>query len=227
MWYIVARDIAHASILLSLDLKKAFTRVKRSFVQQVLQKLRFGEGFLKFKTEWHNKRTAVLSISGFKTVTFQSTKGVQQRDSISHFRFFIQMIPLCEMIQLQRSVCGNKLSTVSVIPTESYFADSALLKAKLDAATIKPYQATEEYCRGLGALLQSQKSEPTSVTPHNEEHLGNKINIMKEGQTAKLLGTPIGVDLSRKQMVQGAIIDMIKRCHERDNKFRTYQCRHL
>ena len=82
--------------LVGLDCTKAFDRVDRKFMFQVLRKMNFPENFVKLVENIYQNTTAHMKINGYLTSKLKMTRGVRQGCPLSALLFIIALEPLIE-----------------------------------------------------------------------------------------------------------------------------------
>ena len=77
-----------AGILLSLDQEKAFDRVNRNFLLNLLERFGFGPSFTRWISTLYNGANMQIIVNGFLTDPVPLARGVRQGDSLSGMHIF-------------------------------------------------------------------------------------------------------------------------------------------
>ena len=100
------------AILCKLDIEKAYDHVEWSFLVSVMEKMGFGEKWLRW-IKWCLSTTSFfVLVNGTPSGFFQSSRGLRHGDPLSPYLFVIAMEALSCL--LRRAVCGGFLSTCQV-----------------------------------------------------------------------------------------------------------------
>ena len=100
------------AILCKLDIEKAHDHVEWSFLLTIMEKMRFGEKWLKWIKWCLSKTSFSVLVNGTPSGFFQSSRGLRQGDPLSPYFFVIAMEALSCL--LKRAVCGGFLSACQV-----------------------------------------------------------------------------------------------------------------
>ena len=85
--------------LVGIDCTKAFDRVDRKFMLQVLRKMAFPANFVNLVENIYRNTTAYLKINGHLTSKLKMTRGVRQGCPLSALLFIITLEPLMEALR--------------------------------------------------------------------------------------------------------------------------------
>ena len=97
-----------SAILCKLDIEKAYDNVDWTFILTVMQKMGFGEKWIRWIKWCISTASFSVLVNGTPTGFFQSSKGLRQGDPLSPYLFVIAMEVFSAF--LQRAVEGGYLS---------------------------------------------------------------------------------------------------------------------
>ena len=66
------------SFIFSIDQEKAFDKVDREFLYQIMRKLGYSEIFIKFIKKLYQNTLSIISNNGFLSALFSLSRGVRQ-----------------------------------------------------------------------------------------------------------------------------------------------------
>ena len=183
-------------ILVSLDQEKAFDRVDRTFLMNLLQHFGFGLSFCKWISTLYHEANMQIMVNGWLSRKIDLQRGVRQGDSLSPMLYILCVEVLAAKIRNTPEIEGfllpgarGKCFTVGQYAddTTSFLRNLRSLRAMLDAVSL--------YERGSGAKLNRSKSEAMWVgafRSRDDQPLGlTWVNKMK------ILGVFFGVDVQR------------------------------
>ncbi|RVW88076.1 Transposon TX1 uncharacterized 149 kDa protein [Vitis vinifera] len=125
-----------SAILCKLDIEKAYANVDWTFILTVMQKMGFGEKWIRWIKWCISTASFSMLVNGTPTGFFQSSKGLRQGDPLSPYLFVIAMKVFSAF--LQRAVEGGYLSGCRVkgrseegaLISHLLFADDTLVFCK-------------------------------------------------------------------------------------------------
>ncbi|WKA06987.1 hypothetical protein VitviT2T_024859 [Vitis vinifera] len=125
-----------SAILCKLDIEKAYDNVDWTFILTVMQKMGFGEKWIRWIKWCISTASFSVMVNGTPTGFFQSSKGLRQGDPLSPYLFVIAMEVFSAF--LQRAVEGGYLSGCRVkgrseegaLISHLLFADDTLVFCK-------------------------------------------------------------------------------------------------
>ena len=97
-----------SAILCKLDIAKAYDNVDWTFILTVMQKMGFGDKWIRWIKWCISTASFSVLVNGTPTGFFQSSKGLRQGDPLSPYLFVIAMEVFSAF--LQRAVEGGYLS---------------------------------------------------------------------------------------------------------------------
>lgn len=100
----------------------------------------------------------------------------------------------------------------------SSFADGSLFITQFPAAVIWLYQIARKYCVEFSAVLHPEKCVPIPATSTECPRLPNGNCILEAGQATTILWIPTKCHISRDQVVQIVMCQMLNMC-------RMWECR--
>ena len=100
------------AILCKVDIEKVYDHVEWSFLLSVMEKMGFGEKWLRWIKWCLTIASFSILVNGTSSRFFQSSRGLRQGDPLSPYLFVIPMEALSCL--LRRAVCGGFLSTCQV-----------------------------------------------------------------------------------------------------------------
>ena len=196
--YLPNRDIHQAIIsaklnldnqhsLVSLDFSKAFDRVDRAYLFQLLRKMNFPEPLITIIVELYRKTKSSLVVNGYVSKELNIERGVKQGCPLSALLFIICVEPL-----LERLKTSSKLAEVS--KTVILFADDVtVLIEEKDVDSL--FYVVEHFCAGTQFKLNLGKCK-TIGKSDTESHV-------------KMLGVYIGRENSAQETNEKIMIEAI------------------
>ena len=109
-----------SAIIVSLDFEKAYDRVQRPVMMEILKKMGFGPRWLTAIATMYKSRVAKLTINGELSPAFAIERGVLQGDPLSPALVIIQCTPLYAALQKQKQRHGIPLPNGKVAPVATF-----------------------------------------------------------------------------------------------------------
>ena len=148
-------------MLIKLDMKNAFDRVKLPFLYEVLLSFGFSSDFVNLIKACTDRTQIAPLVNGRPTKVFQATRGIHQGCSMSPFLYILMEESLSGMLSAEMDVgfiLGIKIARGLVLINHALFADDSLL---LGGASLKISRAfnviLQKYCLISGALINNKK----------------------------------------------------------------------
>ena len=126
--------------LVCLDYKKAFDRVDRVNMFQILRKMNFLYEIVNMVESMYRHTKACLVINGFLRDTIKLQRGVKQGCLLSALLFLIALEPLLERIQRHKSLLYVKKK-------RNAFADDVTILLE-DRAVETCFEIVQHFCEG-------------------------------------------------------------------------------
>ena len=177
--------------LVSLDQQKAFDRVNRGYLRQVLDKFGFGNNFLQWFDTLHNGINSSVICNGNISEPFSITRGVRQGCPLSPLLYVLALEPLGCAIRADSTIHGVKLPGGSEAKISMY-ADDATLILSDDRSIKNSFKVIERFERASGAKLNQQKSQGLYLGRWRGRRDG-PVNIPWV-DSAKIIGHTFGKD---------------------------------
>ena len=125
-----------SGILCKLDIEKVYDKVDWNFILTVMQKMDFGEKWIRWIKWCISTASFSVLVNGTPTGFFQSSRVMRQGDPLSFYLFVIVMEVFCAF--LKRAVKGDFLSGCrvkgrseeGVLISHLLFADDTLVLCK-------------------------------------------------------------------------------------------------
>ena len=186
-------------ILISLDQEKAFDRVDRSFLMNLLQHFGFGPSFCNWISVLYNGANMQVIVNGWLSHKIELLRGVRQGDSLSPMLYILCVEVLACQIRntpdIERFLLpGAKGKHFKV----GQYADDTTGYVKNLGSLHKLFQVISLYERGSGAKLNKSKSE-----------------AMWLGAWRNRLDQPLGLTWVRKMKILGVFFGVVN--DEQDN----------
>ena len=179
-------------ILISLDQEKAFDRVDRSFLMNLLQHFGFGPSFCRWISTLYNGANMQIMVNGWLTRKIDLQRGVRQGDSLSPMLYILCVEVLAAKIRNTPAIEGFLLPGARgkcfkvgqyADDTTGFLRSLHSLRVLLDVISV--------YEKGSGAKLNRSKSEAMWVgswKTRNDQPFG--LTWVKK---MKILGVFFGV----------------------------------
>jgi exonuclease III len=92
------------SLLISLDVKKAYDSLSHNYLYKVMSKYGFSDHFIDLIKTLYRQNELSVMVNGFKSNYFKVERGVKQGDALSCGLFIIAMDPLVRNLNANRSI---------------------------------------------------------------------------------------------------------------------------
>ncbi|GAB4822218.1 hypothetical protein N2152v2_009264 [Parachlorella kessleri] len=171
--YLLEADGMEGCVVL-LDFEKAYDRMVRGWIYQVMQRMAFHEPAVRWVRIMLAGTVARVSLNGHYTAPFPVRCSVQQGSPLSTLLFNITVQPLAAHLR-QRLAAGAlhgiPLPDGSLAPPSHQHADDTSLHLRSPgdvAVALAPVGSVGLHCRASGARLNPSKSNGLRVGPHPE-----------------------------------------------------------
>ena len=141
-------------IAIKLELQKAYDKVNWGFIQAVLFKFSFDEGFISWIIACISTVSFKVLVNGGKLEQFKPTQGIRQGDPLSSCIFILGQEILSRILDHEfcsKNISGVKASIGGPAITHVMYVDDIILFSKAtrnDASNI--VSCVEKYCNWLG-----------------------------------------------------------------------------
>ena len=148
------------AILVSLDQEKAFDRVDRSFLMDLLNHFGFGPYFRKWIFTFYNGAYMQIILNGFLTQPIPLHRGARQGDSLSPLLYILCVEALACSIRNANNIRGFLLPGAKGAQAKvRLYADDTMTILKDFVSLRNLFELISIYERGSGAKLNKSKTE--------------------------------------------------------------------
>ncbi len=156
---------------ISLDAEKAFDRLERSYLFQVLSRFNFCTSFINWVETLYFKPQAKISCNSITSATFPLFGGSRQGCSLSPLLFVLATEPLSEAIRTDPNIKGIHVG--QVMHTINLFADDICLFLLHPADLLSRHLTVLERYSSffLGYKVNMEKSEVLPLNNFNYREL--------------------------------------------------------
>ena len=158
-------------MLIKLEMKNAFDRVKLPFLYDVLIAFGFSSEFVKFIKACTDRPWIVPLVNGRPSEFFQATRGLWKGCPMSPFLYILMAESLSRMLLAEMDVgviSGIKIAKGLVPINHSLFANDSLLLGGVSLKISRAFnEILQKFCLIFGALIDKNKS---AVYGWNVEH---------------------------------------------------------
>jgi mannosylglycoprotein endo-beta-mannosidase len=197
------------SILLKLDLAKAFDSVSWTYLLDMLKARGFGERWREWIALILATSSSQILINGVTSDFVLHRRGLRQGDPLSPFLFILAMDPLQRILDLatEEGALSKLPGRRTLIRTSVYADDVALFMnpTRRDATLIKHVLNTFADVTGLATNLSKSSAMPIRCTGINLDEVLQPLNITIKNFPCKYLGMPLSLQQLRKGDFQGLL----------------------
>ena len=185
-------------ILLSLDQEKAFDRVNRVFLLNLLQRFGFGPSFIRWVSTLYNGASMQIIVNGWLTDPVPLARGVRQGDSLSPLLYILCVETLACKIKQCSEIEGFLLPGARGAQYKvGLYADDTTSFVKTVRSLERLFDVIRLYEQGSGAKLNVSKTE-----------------AMWLGAWRSRVDQPLGLTWVKKMKILGVVFG---ECTEQDN----------
>ena len=148
------------AILVSLDQEKAFDRVDRSFLMDLLRWFGFGPNFCEWVSTFYDGAYTQIILNGWSTEKIPLRRGVRQRDPLSPLLYVLCIETLVCQIRNSNEIRGFLLPGAKGkrAKVQQYAEDTTTI-LKDFRSLCKLFDLISIYEKGSGAKLNKSKAE--------------------------------------------------------------------
>ena len=192
------RDLTHEAIskntnliLISLDQEKAFERVDRQFVFQIMKRLNYGPNFIRWLQTLHTGENCRIINNGWKSAPIDLERGVRQGCPLSPLLYTLVIETLANAIRANPQIIGIQVPRTRKQSKIIAYADDGTLTLKDDLSVIAAFEQIKIFEEASGSKLNLRKMEGTYVGLQAGRDQG-PIPITWKTDSIRILGTNIG-----------------------------------
>ena len=200
--------------IIMMDFMKAYDRVDRDVMFEVLKAMNFGEEFVEYVKMMYKDVTAKIEINGELTDEVETTRGVRQGCPLSPLLFICVLELMAIEIRNNDSWEGIREPNSGEEDKISLFADdSAGMLAKPNEQMKEARESVEKYEKATDAKLHDTKTKimPLGKTRQNllpKKQLQVEFDIMEEKDREAYLGDLVGHGITEKERFSGGLKKM-------------------
>jgi hypothetical protein len=180
--------------MLLLDQEKAFDRVSREYMHQVLKEFNFPPLIVNAVLAMYSKTTANISINGQMSKTIDLKSGVRQGCPLSPTLFALCIEPLGNLIREDSDYTGINIPNVGQFKISKYADDTIFfIDCQKDLDIILRHLKAYENATAAKANVAKTEILPIGPNTHSVENpLSTNITILDYNTEVKFLGVLIG-----------------------------------
>ncbi|KAL2610767.1 hypothetical protein R1flu_022459 [Riccia fluitans] len=220
-----------SGLFLKLDFEKAFDWVEHDYLWDTMNKLGFGELFIRLVQGLTEGAQTLIHINGTFSPRFDVLHGVRQGCPLAPLLLAISTKPLMALLR-EANIRGTLKPLAfggSAVADFSLFADNMGVYLDLDESSFLTLRGIFSFFESAsGARLNLHKSFALIIGTHNDmpqwlQRIG--CAIMEHKKVYRYLGAPIGSGLSQDQMISFCLDRMVARLNLWTNKLLSFEGR--
>ena len=188
-----------------LDMSKAFDRVEWGFIEMVMRKMGFNEGWIRLIMRCISSVSYSIIINGDTFGNVVPSRGLRQGDPFSPYLFLLCAEGLSALLHdpaKNQLLNGISLGRGCPKNTHLFFIDDSLLFCKANSEECEKLKETlEKYEAASGQKVNSDKSFiyfSPNTTQELKEIIFNILGPMQDSRHNKYLGLPSIIGRSKK-----------------------------
>ena len=151
------------TILVSLDLEKAFDKVSHRYLYSVLHSFGFGEQFIKWIRLLYEDASISVLVNGHLTDPFPYLRGVRQGCPLSPLLYVLAVEPLAEKIRREKDIRGLALPVTGETVKVSQFADDLSVIVTEGSSVDRLLVVLDTFSRASGSNVNRNKSKALNL----------------------------------------------------------------
>ena len=193
----------------TISIEKAFDKVDREFLHQIMRKLGYSEIFIKFIKKLYQNTLSIISNNGFLSTPFSLSRGVRQGCPLSLLLYIINGEVINLNIKNNDKIVGYPIPNQKENAKLSQYADDTNLFVLTEQSIIEILNFFEQYNLATGTTINISK---TTITPLanakicniDQKIQNNKINDSQD--FVKILGIYFTKDLQTTSITTGIYV---------------------
>jgi exonuclease III len=215
------------SMIISLDVKKAYDSLSHNYLLNVLKKYGFSEAFIKIVQTLYDNNEARIMINGYSTDAFKIERGVKQGDALSCGLFIIAMDPLIRTLSTDKGIKSPKFWSQYNVKCTAYADDITILCDNSKNSIRKVFAIYEKFTEISGLELNASKTEILNVG-NNAGAMEYSVKYMDEMTTIRSVEELKigGISFARKTEIEHQR-NVQERIDMMESQLRRWMCRDL
>jgi hypothetical protein len=224
----ITKDGKKDSLLISLDVKKAYDSLDHEYLLWSLHKYGFGDKLNTIKMLYNSNKSKVM-INGHKTEEFNVERGVKQGDALSCGLFIIAMDPLIRSINENKKIIAPTLFVKRKIkaPKCLAYADDLTILCKNSVECVREvFKTYSKFTYISGLELNAEKTEIFNSGENNDQvysimYMDKNINL-KTHDSIKIGGIVFHTDNAIEHQ-----LNVGEKINNMENQFKHWMARDL
>ena len=173
-------------LMVTIDFEKAFDSLSWNFLFKTLEKLNFGESFVRWIRLFYNNISSCIMNNGVATPFFSIGRGVRQGDPLSPYLFILALETLLTAIKQTRDIKGIVVENKEIKCIAFTDDLTNFLRDKESYDSLSSLLKTYGECSGL--KLNKDKKEAYWLGSSYRNHDREALDINKVNEPIKILG---------------------------------------
>ena len=205
-------DLAEAEeingAIVALDQEKAYDKINHQYLWAVLRKLNFPENFIRTVQHLYKNAESCVFVNGFRSDSFEVTRGVRQGDPMSCLLFILAIEPLACALRTS-DLTGINIPKDTERLIAALFADDTTVYLSEEDNYGTLMDVLQTWCAAARATFNDEKTEilPIGSKTHRESllkglntsTLGRTLpagtHIVQDGDMVRMLGAWVGNEI--------------------------------
>ena len=151
------------TLILSLDLEKAFDKVSHGYLLSILKSFGFGPDFIQWISLIYNNSFTSVMVNGHISEPFSYNRGVRQGCCLSPLLYILAIEPLAIKIRRDNSIKGIRLPVTGEEAKVSQFADDITLILTTEYSVSKVMTLFDVFLYASGSNINVRKSKALNL----------------------------------------------------------------